>query len=1285
MTVEDNLIRSTDIPERFQLARAPYPNLDVSDEDILQEAEWIMKQMLVKRPNMKFNLNEPFRQSIQQVLDFVIRQNFEVPFIFQHRKDYLIHAEKVPKPPNPNQPDEPAGYLVKAEKLLNQNDLWEILNLDIKWRAFLHKRRQILHLFNSIRHQLVEEQEVEVEEMCRYAQSIEELQDLHEFVNFKYAALLGDQAATNGDEAVSNSKLQRPGQAKSTVDQVVGSPLYGLVKEFGITADQLGRALLREGRRQFINDPAELPADLAQKQYTGGAFSTGSLALKAAKMTFGEEIFKSPRIRKHIRRVIYQKGRIDCIRTDKGKHRIDNDHPFYEIKYLRRQTFQDIAARPILFLKMLKAEEEGLVHIKIYIDRLEEFERDLFEDHFKSDSYNDLAEAWNAQRREVLEGSLKRIFKTVTEAAKENLKEICETVVAAECRQEYIRKLDQAPWKPEGMPPGTAPAVLIMSLGNGNPPHQPICWVNLRDDGSVRATGQLGDLAKDEKARAEFLKMFNQLREKFDDRAASPGGIDVIGIAGWGASNRRLLDVIQELITDNNLFCSDFPDPTADADTRKRVDAFIINDETARIYQNSSRAAQHHPGLSRLHKYCIGVGKYMQNPLLEYVALEDDILSLSFHPAQKYVTPSKISAALETAAVDMVNLVGLEIDEVIHSELHRNCLKYICGLGPRKATSFLKAVEQNGNVVETREQLVGDPDRNIVQVVGQTVFMNCAAFLYIAYSTIDAQNDSEYLDNTRVHPEDYELGRKMAADALELDELDIQEAQQTGGLGAVVRRLVDNGEEDKVNDLILEEYAEQLEIRYDAKKRATLETIRAELQAAFEELRPPFQLLNDEEIFTMLTGETVDSLDRGDVVPVRIRAAKVRAIEGELEVFATLDCGVEGIAHNDGLPRDLPSDVRLSAAFPPGATKNAKLLDLDRRNFKAELSFIEDDLRHRRKKHYDPDPDEWDFGQLRLDDEESKREISRTTRSNRIIKHAMFRPFNKTQAEEYLGAMNRGDYVIRPSSKGMDHLVITWKVADNVFGHIDVLEQLKDNDFTLGKRLVVNDTAYSDLDELIVEHVYGMVRQVELMMNHERYHGTSRTQVGKSLCYFIATLSTRFLVYASRAIESYALALRASSQLRSRALLQPTQFSVPARRASQNTHPKDSDAFPSLPSRIVLIHRMCRSLAYDLHRSKPPSRDVRVLSQPSIPRILLAVLEERASREGAGLEREGGPQGFRAEEQEVPGCRKFEGWVQDADDPECFEERRGPLRFWSGPSASSNIVLQKVLLAFKSH
>ena len=55
-----------------------------------------------------------------------------------------------------------------------------------------------------------------------------------------------------------------------------------------------------------------------------------------------------------------------------------------------------------------------------------------------------------------------------------------------------------------------------------------------------------------------------------------------------------------------------------------------------------------------------------------------------------------------------------------------------------------------------------------MQAVGPKVFENCASFLYIEYDTTEP--GLNYLDNTRVHPEDYELANKMAADAMDMDE-----------------------------------------------------------------------------------------------------------------------------------------------------------------------------------------------------------------------------------------------------------------------------------------------------------------------------------------------------------------------------------------------------------------------------------------------------------------------------------------------------------------------------------
>lgn len=52
--------------------------------------------------------------------------------------------------------------------------------------------------------------------------------------------------------------------------------------------------------------------------------------------------------------------------------------------------------------------------------------------------------------------------------------------------------------------------------------------------------------------------------------------------------------------------------------------------------------------------------------------------------------------------------------------------------------------------------------------------------------------------------------------------------------------------------------------------------------------------------------------------------------------------------------------------------------------------------------------------------------------------------------------MDQGDVIIRPSSKGENHLTVTWKVSDGIYQHVDIREEGKENAFSLGATLWIN-------------------------------------------------------------------------------------------------------------------------------------------------------------------------------------------------------------------------------------
>lgn len=1065
LTDEDNEIRFTDDPERFQLDRKPFKNQQITGEQFKEEARWIANQLWPKK-GLAQELQAPFGKAVHRVLEFFMIDGVEVPYVFQHRKDYLLHSKKTRKSTRDDM-DGP-DYTIQSDKLLNQDDLWRILELDIRFRSFVEKRDSLEKTYENLK--TLDVEDTMVEEMTPEATTMEELQDLQDYLQFQYATKLKDLAALSGNV----SQTKRPGSKSSLFDRVRNGKAAYFVQAYGITADQLAKNALRQGRKVAPDDLSQYPMDLADS-LIDEHFNTGDQVMSAARQMYSENLFVSPRMRKYFRSSYYQAAEISCRRTDKGLRKIDDMHPYYEIKYLQNQAIADLVHQPELFLKMMRAEEEGLIEIKIEMPPRYDFKRQLYQE-FESENFSDRAEQWREERKRVLDMAYPKLEKIVAKNVKEVIRTFCQDEVLKMCRQEFYRKLDQAPYKPKGMILGTTPRVLVLSNGMGDPSRDPVCWAWVEEDGRVLEQGKFGNLGRDEAQREEFVELVRRRRP------------DVIGTSGWSSDSQKLVRDLESLVSEKNLMGPEFEDPETNDYRTELLEVVVVEDEVARLYKDSTRALAEHPSLNPVTRYCIALARYMQNPMKEYAALGKDVSSLSFHPCQHLLPPDKLMKYLESAMVDTVNMVGVNINDAMSDTYTANLLPYVAGLGPRKATSVIKAINANGGTVNTRDELVGDPDSGKLPVVGPRVWNNCASFLFIDYDATNPSSDP--LDNTRVHPEDYELGRKMAADALELDEEDVKAETDENGPGAIVRKLFKQDEQERVNELVLDEYADQLQRNFNQRKRATLEAISAELQAPYEELRRSFALLGPSDIFTMFTGETKSSLCEGMIVPVNVRLVR------DDFAIVKLDCGIEGrVEAHEVTSRSSVKDVLSS-----GQTIKAKILEMNYKDFMAKVSMREDAVRVPYKPTINFGRDGWDYTLETADKEELREKDKTTGRTQRVVKHPNFKPFNSIQAEEYLGSQPPGEVIIRPSSKGNDHLAITWKVADNVYQHIDVLEMQKDNEFSVGKLLRIGGKyTYSDLDELIVDHVKAMARKVDELMRHDKFQNRSRNETGKFL------------------------------------------------------------------------------------------------------------------------------------------------------------------------------------------
>ncbi|KAF2726305.1 transcription elongation factor spt6 [Polychaeton citri CBS 116435] len=1078
LTEEDNEIRQEDVPERFQIARKPFPKLTDLPEDeqaalAQEEAKWISNLMAPKK-RIASHLRQPYEAAVAKVLELMNVEDYEPPFIFSQRKDYLIHT-------TPGREGEQT-----ADKLLSQSDLWEVFEHDLKFRAYVEKRSAIQRSIAILKEANGEDwKDVVFDDMIPSADTLEELQDIQDYLNFQYSAQLKD---AKGAEAEQNGHFKRAGGATSMWDKTRSGPAYHVVRAFGITADAFAVNAQKTGHRTYTEDTDKRPDDLADTLIQEPEFKTGQDVLKAAKAMFVEELVMSPRMRKVLRGRYFQGVVFDVHRTEKGLKVIDEEHPWYEFKYLRNQDIHAFVDRPELFLRMLKAEHDGLVEVRIRLQGESKLREEL-QRSIESDNFSEVADAWNVFRKEALEAALKKLNKIMTKSVKESIKSECESQIAKLCREAYSTKLDQAPFKPKGMILGTSPRVLALTNGSGARDHA-IFWAYIEENGRCLENGKFEDLRLGNADKyVSQGKDVDALVELVDRRKP-----DVIAVGGMSVETRKLYKDLQDIVEKHDLRGNTYEDDE-DRETSDPLEVMIANDEVARLYHESERAAIEHAGLPKWTRYAIAMAKYLQSPMKEYAALGRDITSIRFDPNQGLIPEDKLIKVLEMAMVDMVNMVGIEINEAISDSYTASLLPYVCGLGARKAAQLIKVINMNGGEVGSREELIGDMERNIRPALGPKVWTNCASFLYITYE--EAEQGADYLDNTRIHPEDYDLARKIAADALELDEEDVKGMVDEEGPAAVLRKLVKDEATHKVEDLVLEEYAEQLEKNFGQRKRATLETIRVELGNPYEELRRQFEYLHADDIFTMLTGETRESLQEGMIVPVVVR----RTFADHVEV--RLDCGIEGGISETEYPEEMISNrMEARAMWSPQTIIRAKLTFINRKQLTAQLTLRDNELRTPFKRQFGHGLDEWDSELEARDKKEARKAMAKADggRAQRVIKHPLFRPFNGQQAEQFLASAGRGDCVIRPSSKGLDHLTVTWKVHDGLYQHIDVLELDKENEFSVGRTLRIGGKYnYSDLDELIVLHVQAMAKKVDEMMGDEKYQRGSKTDTEQYL------------------------------------------------------------------------------------------------------------------------------------------------------------------------------------------
>lgn len=803
------------------------------------------------------------------------------------------------------------------------------------------------------------------------------------------------------------------------------------------------------------------------------------------------------------------------------------------------------------FLMMLQAESDNLVNIEVELP--EEVQKD-FEDHlyqaFDSEGLSEISQRWNTLRRDVIKMALNESLVNCGRIwVREWLKEECSEWLCRTCESALDRRLNAAPYRSRSMMARQAfpsddddndsdngvdnendsksnrtPSVLAVSHGQGDPRRDAVAAVFIDAAGRFRAhtTFDHLNLPNPEQQAALEAKQAQELARAQRRGEAAPDFLtprqrfvnllerlrpDVIVINGFSPRTIQLKQQIESLaeeatakiIADNSI-------PPEQSD-KAHFDVVYVHDDTARLLMHSERSIAEFPDLKPLQRYCMGLARYAQSPVLEFAALGDDLIAINFDPNQRFVSKERLRTYLERSIVSTVNEIGVDLNKAVGDVYYRNLLPFVCGLGPRKARALVDAISKKleGTVVNRRGLL----DH---QILSWPIFVNAAAFLQMNFTAadlgirVDRIESSEkekrlpdVLDRTRIHPEDYKYARKMAADALNLDEEDL-EGEHLSQPCALLFEDRDAGR--KLRELDLDSYAEVLLKTSGERKRLTLQQCTDELLHPYGELRDHFKLPSQDEMLTILTGETSRTLDRESIVNVNVAGIYLT------HVTVRLDCGIEGTINEQYLiPLELEEYANMGQKPPKprdlvkrDQTLKAQIIDIDKDKLQVELTAKPSHLAaaegvRLQNVSVAVDPRYWNAERAAKDKRQAefRRQAAKNrSKAARSVKHPNFRNFKAGQAEEFLANQPRGAVIVRPSSKGNDHLAVTWKVENGVFQHLDVLELEKENEYTLGKILRVMNVTYNELDELIVNHVNPMARMVEMMLNHEKYKGSEQ-------------------------------------------------------------------------------------------------------------------------------------------------------------------------------------------------
>lgn len=488
-----------------------------------------------------------------------------------------------------------------------------------------------------------------------------------------------------------------------------------------------------------------------------------------------------------------------------------------------------------------------------------------------------------------------------------------------------------------------------------------------------------------------------------------------------------------------------------------------------------------------------------------------EMLFLNIHPMQQLLPKTLLLRQYERVLCDVVAEVGVDLNASCTYDHLRGMLMFTPGLGPRKAANLKHVITQLGGNLARRQDLFEK------RLLGPIVYNNAVAFVRI--HEVDQMVDHQLLhplDKTRLHPDVYLRNNwaiKIAFDALERED---PKAKDTAAIKAIrdvvddshreIERLLNATEAewtrlygptfnkkdwdprvnvpndqwaDKVEDLDLDTFANMLEQSGHGRWHSHLEMIKWEFRLPFADPRKPMTQLSGDKLFRLITGETDQSLRPGKELTGKVVrngdfGSRVK-LEGDIPAFISLrnlsnehvdtadDCVTAGQVitavvtevKKDHMTVDLSLKLEDFQRKPSTWDRPSSLPTIDHSFDVSAANRIEEANKKSRDAHIEAL--QKSFGNKYAED--GDRSVKRRGRVvRRACTHPAFMNARSDEVDRLLregGSARVGDAIIRPSSKSSDSLAIHWVVKEGCIKVIEVVEEEKETDASIGNILKV--------------------------------------------------------------------------------------------------------------------------------------------------------------------------------------------------------------------------------------